>query len=90
MGINDKNCTDWNIPYASNNKKIGELELSIRVYNSLFDAHYHDTDSIIRSFKSISDMKKIRNLGDKGIKEIIDKMKRNGYTEWYNKIILTK
>ena len=55
---------------------IDELELSVRSYNCLKRAGIHTLQDLVN--KSESDMMKIRNLGKKSLKEVLDKIRDMG------------
>jgi DNA-directed RNA polymerase subunit alpha len=57
---------------------IDDLELSVRAYNCLKRAGIHTLQDLVN--KSESDMMKIRNLGKKSLKEVLDKIKEMGLT----------
>lgn len=57
---------------------IDDLELSVRAYNCLKRAAINNVQDLVN--KSESEMEKIRNLGKKSLKEIIDKVKDMGLT----------
>jgi DNA-directed RNA polymerase alpha subunit len=70
------------------NKSIDEIDLSAGPRNCLKRANYYDTKSIA-AVTSMEDLYRIRNLGRKGLKEIINKMKENGYNQWVTEILST-
>ena len=55
---------------------IDELELSVRAYNCLKRAGIHTLQDLVN--RSENDMMKIRNLGKKSLKEVLDKVKELG------------
>ena len=55
---------------------IEDLDFSVRAYNCLKRAGIHTLQDLVN--KSESDMMKIRNLGKKSLKEVIDKIKDMG------------
>ena len=55
---------------------IDELEFSVRAYNCLKRAGIHTLQDLVN--KSESDMMKIRNLGKKSLKEVLDKIRDMG------------
>ncbi|HOO68314.1 MAG TPA: DNA-directed RNA polymerase subunit alpha, partial [Bacilli bacterium] len=55
---------------------IDDLELSVRAYNCLKRATINNVQDLVN--KSESEMMKIRNLGKKSLKEVIDKIKEMG------------
>ena len=57
-------------------KMIEDLELSVRSYNCLKRAGIHTLQDLVN--KSENDMMKIRNLGKKSLKEVLDKIKDLG------------
>ena len=57
---------------------IEELELSVRAYNCLKRDAIHTLHDL--TSKSESEMMKIRNLGKKSLKEVIDKVKEMGFS----------
>jgi len=57
---------------------IDELELSVRAYNCLKRAAINNVQDLVN--KSEDEMMKIRNLGKKSLKEVIDKIKDMGLT----------
>ena len=56
---------------------ISDLELSVRAYNALMRAGYRTLNDLINS--SALKLRRVRNLGTKTIKEIIDVVKEHGY-----------
>lgn len=63
--------------YPTSSIKIEELELSLRSYNCLKRANINTIEELIS--KTQEDLLKIRNLGRKSTKEIIEKLKSFGY-----------
>ena len=57
---------------------IEDLDFSVRAYNCLKRAGIHTLQDLVN--KSESDMMKIRNLGKKSLKEVLDKIKEMGLT----------
>lgn len=57
---------------------IEDLDFSVRVYNCLKRAGIHTLQDLVN--RSESDMMKIRNLGKKSLKEVLDKIKDMGLT----------
>ncbi len=57
---------------------IEDLDFSVRAYNCLKRAGIHTLQDLVN--KSESDMMKIRNLGKKSLKEVLDKIKDMGLT----------
>ena len=57
--------------------QIEELDLTVRSYNCLKRANVHTVEDLIK--KSKSDMRKIRNLGEKSLCEIEDKLAAMGF-----------
>lgn len=57
---------------------IDDLELSVRAYNCLKRAAINNVQDLVN--KSENEMMKIRNLGKKSLKEVIDKVKDMGLT----------
>ena len=57
---------------------IEDLDFSVRAYNCLKRAGIHTLQDLVD--KSESDMMKIRNLGKKSLKEVLDKIKDMGLT----------
>ena len=57
---------------------IDELELSVRAYNCLKRANINTLQDLTE--KSENEMMKIRNLGKKSLKEVIDKVKEMGFS----------
>ena len=57
---------------------IDELEFSVRAYNCLKRANINTLQDLTQ--KSESEMMKIRNLGKKSLKEVIDKVKEMGFS----------
>ena len=57
---------------------IDELEFSVRAYNCLKRANINTLQDLTQ--KSETEMMKIRNLGKKSLKEVIDKVKELGFT----------
>lgn len=57
---------------------IDELEFSVRAYNCLKRANINSLQDLIS--KSEDEMMKIRNLGKKSLKEVIDKVKEMGFS----------
>lgn len=57
---------------------IDDLELSVRAYNCLKRAAINNVQDLVN--KSEDEMMKIRNLGKKSLKEVIDKIKEMGLT----------
>ena len=55
---------------------IEDLDLSVRAYNCLKRAGIHTLHDLIN--KSATEMMKIRNLGKKSLKEVLDKVKEMG------------
>ena len=51
---------------------IEELDLSVRSYNCLKRASIHTVDDLTK--KSVDDMLKVRNLGQKSLEEVIKKL----------------
>lgn len=57
---------------------IEDLDFSVRAYNCLKRAGIHTLQDLVN--RSESDMMKIRNLGKKSLKEVLDKIKEMGLT----------
>ena len=57
---------------------IDELEFSVRAYNCLKRANINTLQDLTQ--KSENEMMKIRNLGKKSLKEVIDKVKELGFS----------
>ena len=57
---------------------IEDLDFSVRAYNCLKRAGIHTLQDLVN--KSESDMMKIRNLGKKSLKEVLDRIKDMGLT----------
>ena len=57
---------------------IDELEFSVRAYNCLKRANINTLQDLTQ--KSENEMMKIRNLGKKSLKEVIDKVKERGFS----------
>ena len=57
---------------------IEDLDFSVRAYNCLKRAGIHTLQDLVS--RSESDMMKIRNLGKKSLKEVLDKIKEMGLT----------
>ena len=57
---------------------IEDLDFSVRAYNCLKRANIHTLQDLVN--KSENDMMKIRNLGKKSLKEVLDKVKELGLT----------
>jgi len=57
--------------------KIDELELSVRASNCLKRANIYTLADLLE--KTEDDLSKIRNLGNKSVDEIIEKLKTNEY-----------
>lgn len=57
---------------------IDELEFSVRAYNCLKRANINTLQDLTE--KSENEMMKIRNLGKKSLKEVIDKVKEMGFS----------
>ena len=57
---------------------IDELEFSVRAYNCLKRANINTLQDLTE--KSENEMMKIRNLGNKSLKEVIDKVKEMGFS----------
>ena len=57
---------------------IEDLDFSVRAYNCLKRAGIHTLQDLVN--RSESDMMKIRNLGKKSLKEVLDKIKDMGLT----------
>ena len=55
---------------------IEDLDFSVRAYNCLKRAGIHTLQDLVN--KSESDMRKIRNLGKKSLKEVLDKIREMG------------
>ena len=55
---------------------IEDLDFSVRAYNCLKRAGIHTLQDLVN--KSENDMMKIRNLGKKSLKEVLDKIKDLG------------
>ena len=55
---------------------IEDLDFSVRAYNCLKRAGIHTLQDLVN--KSESDMMKIRNLGKKSLKEVLDKIRDMG------------
>ena len=55
---------------------IEDLDFSVRAYNCLKRAGVHTLQDLVN--KSENDMMKIRNLGKKSLKEVLDKIKELG------------
>lgn len=55
---------------------IEDLDLSVRAYNCLKRANIHTVQDLVN--KTESEMMKIRNLGKKSLKEVLDKVKEQG------------
>ena len=55
---------------------IEDLELSVRSFNCLKRAGIHTLQDLVN--RSENDMMKIRNLGKKSLKEVLDKVKELG------------
>ena len=55
---------------------IEDLDFSVRAYNCLKRAGIHTLQDLVN--KSESDMMKIRNLGKKSLKEVLDKIREMG------------
>ena len=55
---------------------IEDLDFSVRAYNCLKRAGIHNLQDLVN--KSESDMMKIRNLGKKSLKEVLDKVRELG------------
>ena len=55
---------------------IEDLDFSVRAYNCLKRAGIHNLQDLVN--KSESDMMKIRNLGKKSLKEVLDKVRDLG------------
>ena len=55
---------------------IEDLDFSVRAYNCLKRAGIHTLQDLVN--KSESDMMKIRNLGKKSLKEVLDKVRELG------------
>ena len=55
---------------------IEDLDFSVRAYNCLKRAGVHTLHDLVN--KSENDMMKIRNLGKKSLKEVLDKIKELG------------
>lgn len=68
----------WSKEKKIQNKKaletaIEDLDFSVRAYNCLKRAGIHTLQDLVS--KSDSDIMKIRNLGKKSLKEVLDKVK---------------
>ena len=59
-------------------KVFDELEFSVRAYNCLKRANINTLQDLTQ--KSENEMMKIRNLGKKSLKEVIDKVKEMGFS----------
>ena len=57
---------------------IEDLDFSVRAYNCLKRAGVHTLQDLVN--KSNSDVMKIRNLGKKSLKEVLDKVKELNLT----------
>ncbi len=57
---------------------IEDLDFSVRAYNCLKRANIHTLQDLVN--KSENDMMKIRNLGKKSLKEVLDKIRELGLT----------
>lgn len=57
---------------------IEDLDLTVRAYNCLKRANIHTVQDLVN--KSENEMMKIRNLGKKSLKEVLDKVKEQGLT----------
>jgi len=57
---------------------IEELDFSVRAYNCLKRAGIHNLQDLVN--KTESEMMKIRNLGKKSLKEVLQKIKDLGLT----------
>ncbi len=57
---------------------IEDLDLSVRAYNCLKRANIHTVQDLVN--KSENEMMKIRNLGKKSLKEVLDKVREQGLT----------
>lgn len=62
--------------YISNDDSIGTLDLSIRPYNCLMRANIRTINDLINS--DLDRLLKIRNLGRKSLKEVVDKVHQYG------------
>lgn len=66
-----------NLPTVLEDTKIEELGLTVRSYNCLKKVKIDTIGDLIKLTKD--DLKKVKNLGNKSVKEIIEKMNEYGY-----------
>ena len=64
------------INYSAQDKRRLDLDFSVRAYNCLKRANIHTLQDLVN--KSENDMMKIRNLGKKSLKEVLDKVRDLG------------
>ena len=75
---------ECSLPKSNENQKNGlpiqttieDLDFSVRAYNCLKRAGIHTLQDLVN--KSENDMMKIRNLGKKSLKEVLDKVRDLG------------
>ncbi|WP_314011106.1 DNA-directed RNA polymerase subunit alpha [Pseudostreptobacillus hongkongensis] len=65
------------VPSAIEEIRIEELALTVRSYNCLKKVNINTVGDLLKLTKE--DLKKVKNLGNKSVKEIIEKMKEYGY-----------
>ena len=71
------NATAWSgLRISYHPVSIEDLDFSVRAYNCLKRAGIHTLQDLVN--KSESDMMKIRNLGKKSLKEVLDKVRDMG------------
>ena len=61
----------------TNEKKIEELDLSVRSYNCLKRAGINTIGELAQ--KTEEEMMRVRNLGRKSLKEVMQKLRENGF-----------
>ena len=64
-------------PTVLEDTRIEELGLTVRSYNCLKKVDINTIGDLVALTKE--DLKKVKNLGNKSVKEIIEKMKEYGY-----------
>ena len=65
------------VPSAIEEIRIEELALTVRSYNCLKKVNINTVGDLLKLTKE--DLKKVKNLGNKSVKEIMEKMKEYGY-----------
>ena len=60
---------------------IADMSFSIRVYNHLIDAGFYTAEDLLIPC-SLDTLIKRRNFGEASRMEVIDRMRKLGYTDW--------